>query len=381
MMAHMPRRARWLHPLAWWGWALGLAVVATRTTNPILLALIVAVVAYVVAARRPQAPWGRAFGLFLRLGVIVLMIRIVVGLLFGAPDGGTVILDLPEVALPTWLAGVRIGGEVSAPSLLTMVYEGLRLLTILACVGAANSLASPTRLLKSVPAALYEVGVAIVVAVTFAPTIAADTARLRTARRLRGRGVRGLRGTQGIVLPVLDGALDRSVRLAAAMDSRGYGRTSHDDLRTRRATAALLLGGLLAAAVAAYALLDARMPLAVALALLAVSASCCAAGLLIAGRRNRRTRYRRDPWGPAEWLVLGSGLVAGATSIALGSAVGMSAPVDPPGWPTLPLAATVAVLLAIVPAWIAPEPPDRITPTTAPDAGLRADSDREAVPA
>jgi hypothetical protein len=59
----------------------------------------------------------------------------------------------------------------------------------------------------------------------------------------------------------------------------------------------------------------------------------------------------------------------------------MSAPVDPPGWPTLPLAATVAVLLAIVPAWIAPEPPDRITPTTAPDAGLRADSDREVVPA
>ena len=378
-MAPLPRRARWLHPLAWWGWAVGLAVVATRTTNPILLALIVAVVAYVVAARRPQAPWGRAFGLFLRLGIIVLAIRVVAGLLFGAPDGGIVVLDLPEIALPPWLAGVRIGGAVSGPSLLTMIYEGLRLLTILACVGAANSLASPTRLLKSVPAALYEVGVAVVVAVTFAPTIAADTARLRTARRLRGRGVRGLRGAYGIVLPVLDGALDRSVRLAAAMDSRGYGRTSFEGLPTRRATAALLLGGLLAAAIAAYALLDARLPLAAALVLLAVSAACCMTGLFLAGRRNRRTRYRRDPWGAAEWAVLSSGLVAAAVSLAFGSAPGMAAPVDPPGWPTLPLAATLAVLLAITPAWIAPEPPDRIAPTPRRDAASPAAADREAV--
>ena len=48
--------ARWLHPGAWWLWALGLAAAATRTTNPLLLGLIVAVAAYVVAARRPTRP-------------------------------------------------------------------------------------------------------------------------------------------------------------------------------------------------------------------------------------------------------------------------------------------------------------------------------------
>lgn len=378
MMRGTARRPRWLHPLAWWGWALGLAVVASRTTNPVLLALIVAVVAYVVAARRPNAPWGRAFGLFLRLGVIVLAIRILVGIAFGAPDGGHVVLDLPEISLPPWLAGVRIGGAVTAPALLTMAYEGLRLLTILACVGAANSLASPTRLLKSVPAALYEVGVAIVVAVTFAPTIAADTVRLRTARRLRGRGVRGMRGLHGVVLPVLDGALDRSVRLAAAMDSRGYGRAAQDEPSTRRITSALLIGGLLAGAFGAYAVLDARLPLALALALVVVSAVSCCTGLLVAGRRNRRTRYRRDPWGAPEWVVLVSGLLAGAVSIAFGSAAGMAAPVDPPGWPTLPLAAAAAVLIAIIPAWIAPLPPDRTSDTAAPPLIPR---ERTAVPA
>ena len=34
---------RWTHPGAWWVWALGLATAASRTTNPLLLGLIVAV--------------------------------------------------------------------------------------------------------------------------------------------------------------------------------------------------------------------------------------------------------------------------------------------------------------------------------------------------
>ena len=36
------------------------------------------------------------------------------------------------------------------------LYDGLRLGTIVVCVGAANSLANPKRLLRSMPPALYE---------------------------------------------------------------------------------------------------------------------------------------------------------------------------------------------------------------------------------
>ena len=54
----MPGRLpRALHPGAWWLWALGLATAASRTTNPVVLLLVVAVVAHVVAARRTEAPW------------------------------------------------------------------------------------------------------------------------------------------------------------------------------------------------------------------------------------------------------------------------------------------------------------------------------------
>ncbi len=53
----MRRLPRSLHPLAWWAWALGLMVAAARTTDPLLLGLILAVLGVVVAARRPDAPW------------------------------------------------------------------------------------------------------------------------------------------------------------------------------------------------------------------------------------------------------------------------------------------------------------------------------------
>ena len=50
-----------LHPLAWWVWALGLAAAASRTTNPLLLGLVVGAVCLVVVLRRTDAPWALGF--------------------------------------------------------------------------------------------------------------------------------------------------------------------------------------------------------------------------------------------------------------------------------------------------------------------------------
>ena len=77
---------RWTHPGAWWVWALGLATAASRTTNPLLLALIVAVAGWVVSRRRPDAPWARSYAVFLRLGLIVIAIRVAFTVVLGAGD-------------------------------------------------------------------------------------------------------------------------------------------------------------------------------------------------------------------------------------------------------------------------------------------------------
>lgn len=356
---HHPAYSRALHPGAWWLWAIGLAAAASRTTNPVLLALVLAVSGLVVAARRSDAPWGNAYSAFLKLALVIIAIRIVLqSLLSTSAQGVTVLFTLPEVPLPDELAGLKLGGIVTAEAVLRALYEGLQLATIICCVGAANSLASARRLLRSVPGALYELGVATVVALTFAPQLVTDAARVRAAHRLRGQRGTGVRALSRTVMPVLEGALDRSVELAAAMDSRGYGRTTDATRVDRRLTALLTFGGLLGVCVGVYGLLDVTVSSLLGLPTLLAGVALAAAGLALGGRRTRRTRYRPDPWALPEWLVAGSGLAAAAGLF-------VEAALDPgtlhlPGplvVPAVPLLPVVAVLLGLLPAVAAPAPP------------------------
>ena len=150
--------ARWLHPCAWWLWSLSLAAGASQTTNPLLLALLICSAVIVVASRKPQAPWGKSFNFFLLLGAMIITIRVLFQLIFGAGMGTTILIELPGISLPDWMNGLRIGGSVTLEALLGAFYDGLRIATIAIVVGAANSLASPTRLLKAIPTAFYELG-------------------------------------------------------------------------------------------------------------------------------------------------------------------------------------------------------------------------------
>lgn len=350
---------RWTHPVAWWVWALGLATAVSRTTNPLLLALIVAVAGWVVARRRPDAPWARSYAVFLRLGLVVIAIRLAFTVVLGSGIGTTVIVRLPEIPLPDWFAGVTLGGPLTLEEVLAAVYQGMVLAALLACVGAANSLASPARLLASVPAALYEVGVAVVVAMTFAPQLVQDVGRVRTARRLRGRPDRGARALAGSVMPVLEGALERAIALAAAMDSRGYGRIGSQSPALRRASGALLLVGLFGMCLGAYALLDTGTAGSLGLPLLVVGAAAGTLGVLLAGRRSIRTRYRPDPFALPEWIVAGTGVLVAVVVVAVSvvDPAVLVGPVAPPSWPALPLLPVAAILLAALPGFLSPPPP------------------------
>ncbi|MFE0642288.1 energy-coupling factor transporter transmembrane protein EcfT [Streptomyces sp. NPDC058877] len=351
-------RANALHAGAWWLWALGLAVAASRTTNPLLLGLLIGVSGYVVAARRTDAPWARSYGAFVKLGLFVVALRVVFSLLLGSPVPGVhVLVTLPEAPLPDWAQGVRIGGRVTAEQVVFALYDGVKLATLLICVGAANALANPSRLLKSLPGALYEAGVAVVVAMTFAPHMVADVARLRTARRLRGRPTGGVRAVLQIGLPVLEGALERSIAVAASMDARGYGRTARVPVAVRRTTNVLTLGGLLGVCAGSYGLLAAEGA-GYGLPLLGAGLVAATAGLRLGGRRTVRTRYRPDRWGVRSWLVTGSGAVVAVLMIWANAYApeALHPGVVPLVAPELPLWPAASVLVGLVPAFVAPAP-------------------------
>jgi len=359
-MTHGPRLPRALHPGAWWVWALGLAVAASRTTNPLLLALLLAATAFVVAARRDSSPWGRSYRMYLLLGAVVVGVRVVLHVLVGFGYGGHVLLRLPQVPLPAWAAGIQLGGPLHLESLLDAAFEGLRLATLIVCLGAANSLANPKRLLRSVPGALHEIGVTLVVSVSVLPQLAESVRRVRRARRLRGDTSRGLRAVPRVALPVLQDALDRSIQLAAAMDSRGYGRAVPVRSATRRLTGVLLLASLVLLCVGGYGLLMTGGGLAAPVALVLAGGALAAGGLALGGRQWVRSRYRPDAWRAAEWLTAGCGLACAVALLVAGAVDdgSLMTSMQPLHVPALPPLATVGVLVAALAAVTAPPPVD-----------------------
>jgi len=352
---------RGLHPVAWWIWALGLAATVSRTTNPVLLLLVLAVLAFVVTQRRSAAPWARAFKYYLVIAFVVIAIRIGFRSIFGGdidPRTMHVLLTLPHIPLPHWVSGVQLGGPITLEGTLGALYDGLQLGILLCCIGAANSLANPKRALRALPGALYELGVAVVIAISFAPQLVESIQRVRKARALRGGASSGLRSIRSIAIPVLEDALERSLLLAASMDSRGYGRTACATSKARKATGVLIVGGMCGLCLGAYALLDGSLAGSLGLPAFAVGALLCCGGLFLGGKRVRRSQYRPDAWLAPEWIVTIAGVIPAVVILTgIGFATSSLNPsTQPIVWPSLPLLPALAILLAALPGVATPRP-------------------------
>jgi len=212
-----------LHPLTWWIWAGLLAIAIIRFQSTVLTLLCVGVVAGLVFWLREDAPWGRSFTWTLKLSLWILIIRTVIGILIGVPIPGNTVFTLPIVQLPSWMPGIRIGGAVTSERLTSAISEGVLISAIILIFGAVASLTSPHRLLRTLPVYVYEFGVSLVIATSALPQLVTSVARIRQAQLLRGQSLRGFKSWKRIAIPLLEESLARSLDLAAAMDSRGYG--------------------------------------------------------------------------------------------------------------------------------------------------------------
>jgi energy-coupling factor transport system permease protein len=342
-----------VHPGAWWLWALGMALLASRTTNALLLGLVIAVCGYVAVCCRRPSPWSRTFTVFVKIGLATIVVRVLVQAVAGAPVGTHVLFTLPQAQLPDLFAGVRLGGRVTGESLASAGLDGLRLLAMLCCFGAANVATTPSRLVRALPAALYEAGLVVTVAVSLAPQAIASLRRVAVARRLRGRPTRGVAALRGIALPVLEGAMEQSLALAASMDSRGYGRRTALPRSRRVLTAVSTAVGFVAAGTGAYGLLVG--PRLLGVLALPAGAALLGLGLVLGGSRSPRTRHRPDRWAAVEWVMAGIGAACAAVAVGSGDDPLLlpSNPLDVPG---LPVLAMVVVMLAVAPSFLSPGP-------------------------
>lgn len=353
------RLVRALHPAAWWIWAIALACVASDTTNPLMLTSLICVLALVVANRRSERAWSKAFRYYLVLGAVIIAIRVVFRCLFGggiATRGSVVLFAIPHLPLPAFAHGISVGGAITLNATLTALYGALSLATLICCIGAANALANPKRLLSLLPGAFYELGVAVVVAISFAPQLIESIERVRRARLLRGGATNRRHLVGRLIVPVLADGFERSLALAASMDARGYARRTTRSARIRLITRSALLAGLIGLCLGAYGLIDPTAPGALAIVSFVLGGSSCVLGIVLAGRGVTRTHYRPDRWSLPEWLVIASGVVP---AVLVYTRTGVDASVlhpstSPLSTPQLPLAVVLGLLCAACAAVLSP---------------------------
>lgn len=180
----------------------------------------ISLAAIIVKFRGDNGPWRNSFRWSLYAGLYLLIIRLLASTIIGVPIPGTTLFTLPRLVLPSWLPGIRIGGPVTLERIGNSLQEALIIAAVIALFGAANSVTSPHKLLRTLPTHVYQISVALTIATSILPQFISSIARIREAQILRN----GLRPKlSAIALPLLEESLTRSAHLAESMESRGYG--------------------------------------------------------------------------------------------------------------------------------------------------------------
>ncbi|MFM6971881.1 MAG: energy-coupling factor transporter transmembrane component T, partial [Rhodoluna sp.] len=187
---------------------------------------------------------------------------------------------------------------------LAALTDGLRLSAIILSVAFAATFSNPRRLLKSTPAALFEIASAVSVAINLAPQLIQSVHRVRRARSLRGRS-RGLSTLAGTVIPVLEDTLDKSLELAASMDSRGFGRRGSLSKKEVFVSRMLSLASILIITMAVFLLLASALPWYLMVSLLIAGVACGALSIRITSSRSNRTQHRKNKRILIDYLVYG----------------------------------------------------------------------------
>jgi energy-coupling factor transport system permease protein len=279
---------------AWTAWTAATAVLTMSLRNP-LYTLIIFLATQLVFSLGSR-PANRLPIPFWRIGLIMLTFSALFNGLF-VSVGGLVLWRLPD----SW---PLIGGPISLEAILFGLGNGFILWTLLAVFLAFNAIVPAHQLVRLTPPAFHDLGVVVLIALTYLPETTRHLQRVREAQAARGRRLRGWRDWRPLFLPLLIGGLERSMQLAETMVARGYGATQDVPLRGARwlivAALLALLGGWLA-------VLWQRPYLGATLVVLAAVA--LALTLWRMGRRVKTTRYRPTIWQTADSLALAAAIL------------------------------------------------------------------------
>lgn len=279
---------------AWVVWTAAAAVLAMVAHNPLYTVILLLAVSLVKAV---HAEKGRGLELPLwRIGLLVITLSTLFNALF-VHVGANVVFRLPA-------AWPLVGGPVTLEGAAYGATNGLVLLALLAVFLAFNSIVPVRELVRLTPRAFQDLGVVVLVAMTYVPETRRHLQQIQEAQAIRGHRLRGLRDWQPIVIPLLVGGLERAVNLAEAMVARGYGATT-DREQPMWMRAGMIVG--LVAALGGWLVAVWVSP--AGWFLLAAAVAFVLALAWRGGRRVQRTHYARRRWRWQDTLLLSAAIL------------------------------------------------------------------------
>ena len=284
------------HTITWVLWMCAAAFLALANQQPLQSILLILAVGTVFHTASRQQPLGRDWGAFLRVGVWVWLMTLAFNLLF-AHAGQVVLFTLPS----SW---PLIGGAITLEALLYGLANGATLFAVLLVFATFNLVINHHRLLRWVPAGLFQTGLIISIALTFVPQMVSSLGAIREAQRVRGHKVRGIRSLVPLFVPLVTTGLERSLALAESMEARGFGGTvgEYSTLARRTLHLTTLLGLLAVLSGLAWRVLRPGEQWQV-LVLLSLGLMSILAALHFQSGHSRRSHYRRGLWRHRDTLV------------------------------------------------------------------------------
>ena len=293
-----------LNPLSWWALAVALAIAAAAAKNTLVELVICLVCIGFALTMKAPARQSKSLGFYVTVAGSVIVIRVLFRVLFNFSSGSSpVIWHLPLMTLQVGALGsVNFLGDLTIESFISALTDGLRLGAIMLSLALANILGGPQALLRAAPAALHNLASALVISLNLAPQLAASFARVRRARTIRGRSDR-VSALRSLFVPVLEDAFERSMSLAASMNSRGFGYRASNSLTGIFWQRLLLSLSLLCASVATYFLLATDSAL-IGLISFALSLGCLTVAIRLTSKRVKITRLYPQKWSAMDLIVL-----------------------------------------------------------------------------
>lgn len=193
-------------------WSLAGLVVALSTTNPVYRALVALIAVNVLRTwSRPEQDLGYLVRAIAFSAVGAVLLNVAIGHL-----GDTAIFALPG----SWPI---VGGRWTLESIAYGLDAALGLTAAVLVVAPLSYVLEPHELVDALPQSIERAGIVIAAALNLVPGIGRSFGQVRDAQTMRGWRPTGLRSWSDVIVPVAITAVEGSLELAEAMESRAFG--------------------------------------------------------------------------------------------------------------------------------------------------------------